>query len=385
LIISKLGVKKQRVLLSFMLISAFLSMWMANVAVALLMMPIALSVVDKSEDGDEGFGQAMLLGVAYASTLGGIATLVGTPVNMVFVGILKKLFPESPEFSFADWFKVGFPICLVFLPVVWGVICRYFKIKGNLKSDLSIFEKEYTTLGKTRTSEWIVLGIFFITALGWIFRLDLNLGSITITGWSEALGIKKYVDDATVAIFMSAFLFIFSDSETKKPILTWSQAQEVPWGVIIIVSAGFCIADAFEQTGLAEWMGTKLAFISNLNQVFLILIIVTFIVVLTEVNSNTATANIALPIFASVAVATSVNPLLYMIPVAFASSFGFMMPAGTATNAVVFASEKVKMRDMVRLGFVLNIISIILLTALLYLVVIPFLGLETQLPIWAKK
>ncbi|MCB0550986.1 MAG: SLC13/DASS family transporter [Phaeodactylibacter sp.] len=387
-VIKFLGTSRRTIILSFMIATAFLSMWIANVAVALLMLPIALAIINKEESQETqtgSFGLAMMLAIAYAASVGGTATLIGTPPNMVFAGMISKLFPEAPEISFFTWMKVGLPVVLVFLPVIWIYITRYFRISGSFSGSQDIIDSELRVLGKMSAGEKRVFVIFLITALGWVFRRDFVFDETVIPGWATLLGVGDYVHDSTVAVACAMFLFLLPEGQLQgKRLLDWKAAESVPWGVVMIVGGGYAIADSFKATGLAEWVGQELAFISQMPTLLVLLLVVGLMIFLTEINSNTATANIFLPVLATMAVAGSANPLLLMIPATFACSFAFMLPSGTGTNTVIFASERVTIPQMAKCGLWLNFISIILLTLLLYLVVVPLLGIETELPGWAR-
>lgn len=387
-VIKLLGTSRRTIILSFMIATAFLSMWIANVAVALLMLPIALAIISKeeNEEGKAGaFGLAMMLAIAYSASVGGTATLIGTPPNMVFAGMMGKLFPDAPEISFFTWMKVGFPIVLIFLPLIWIYITRYFRISGSFSGSEDIVEAELKALGKMSIGEKRVFVIFLITALGWIFRRDFVFDEAVIPGWGTLLGVGDYVHDSTVAVACAMLLFLLPDGKAPgQRLLDWKAAESVPWGVVMIVGGGYAIAESFKATGLAEWVGQELAFISQMPTLIVLLLVVGLMIFLTEINSNTATANIFLPVLATMAVAGNANPLLLMIPATFACSFAFMLPSGTGTNTVIFASERVTIPQMARCGLWLNFISIILLTLLLYLVVVPLLGIGTELPGWAR-
>lgn len=382
-----LGNNRRRLVLSFMIATAFLSMWIANVAVALLMLPIALAIIDKEEGSDQNskFGLALMLAIAYAASVGGTATLIGTPPNMAFVGILEKLFPEAPSISFFDWFKVGFPMVVLFIPVVWWYVIKYFSIDGALSGSQELVQAEYKALGKLQPAEKRVLIIFALTAFGWIFRRDFEIGSYSIPGWETWIGATGRTHDAVVAILGALLLFMLPASgRSGERLLNWHQAQTVPWGVVMIVGGGYAIAEGFAETGLAAWIGGELAFISRFPTFLVVLLVVGLMIFLTEVNSNTATANIFLPVLATMAIAGGANPMLLMIPATFACSFAFMMPSGTGTNTVVFASGRVTIPQMARCGLWLNFIFIALLTLLSYLWVIPALGIEPGLPAWGQ-
>ncbi|MFC4723042.1 SLC13 family permease [Geojedonia litorea] len=383
-IISKLGTSRRRIILSFMIATAFLSMWIANVAVVLLMLPIALAIIDKeeeesSEKRNPKFGLALMLAIAYAASVGGTGSLIGTPPNMVFAGVFAKAFPSYPEIDFLQWMKLGTPIVLIILPIVWFYVIKYFKIQGNFAGSREIINQEIKAIGKLSTMEKRVFIIFLFTALGWIFRRDIVLDGFVIPGWSSLLGIKDYVHDSTVAIITALLLFSIPSGGTKpsvpKRLLDWDSAAKVPWGVVMIVGGGYAIADSFNHTGLAEFLGSKMSFISDYPMLLILVIIISLMIFITEINSNTATANIFLPVLAAMAIAGSMNPILIMIPATFACSFSFMLPSGTGTNAVIFGSNRVTIQEMAKCGFGLNLLCVILLTMLMYVYVLPILSI----------
>ncbi|MCB8994130.1 MAG: DASS family sodium-coupled anion symporter [Bacteroidales bacterium] len=386
ILMNSLGASRKRLMLSLMIATAFISMCIANVTSALLMLPIALAIISRDEEvtgGKTSFSTAMMLGTAYSASIGGVATLIGSPTNLIFLGIMEKLFPNAPPISFLTWLKIGLPVTIIFLPVVWYFLVRYFKIKGSIAGSHAIVKEELKSLGIMSSAEKRVMMVFAVTTLGWIFRDDLVFGQFKIPGWSEILGLQNYVHDSTVAMASAIVLFAMPDGKGSR-LLEWKSASQIPWGVVMIVGGGYAIAAGFQSTGLASWMGNQLAFISDYPFWLVLIIVVAFILFFTEINSNTATANIFLPVLASIAVAGHTNPLLLMIPATFASTFAFMMPAGTGPNTVIFASEKVSIVEMVRCGFWLKLISLVLLTLILYFIIIPILNLETGLPVWAQ-
>jgi sodium-dependent dicarboxylate transporter 2/3/5 len=381
-IISKLGTSRKRIILSFMIATAFLSMWIANVAVVLLMLPIALAIVDKEEENEDRnpkFGLALMLAIAYAASVGGTGTLIGTPPNMVFAGVFAKTFPDYPEIDFLQWMKLGTPIVLIILPIIWIYVTKYFKIHGHFAGSKSIVNEEIKAMGKLSTMEKRVFVVFLFTALGWIFRRDIVLENFIIPGWSSLLGIKDYVHDSTVAIITALLLFSIPSGKTKvsqpKRLLDWDSASKVPWGVVMIVGGGYAIADSFNHTGLAEYLGSQMSFISTYPMILILIIVIFIMIFITEINSNTATANIFLPVLAAMAVAGNINPILLMVPATFACSFSFMLPSGTGTNAVIFGSNRVSIPEMAKCGFGLNLLCVILLTMLMYIYVLPILSL----------
>lgn len=382
-IISKLGTSRKRIILSFMIATAFLSFWIANVAVVLLMLPIALAIVDKEEenlDRNPKFGLAMMLAIAYAASIGGTGSLIGTPPNMVFAGVFAKTFPDQPEIDFLEWMKLGTPIVIIILPIIWVYLTKYFNISGNFAGSKEVINQEIKAIGKISVMEKRVFAVFLFTAIGWIFRRDIILDSFVIPGWSSLLGIKDYVHDSTVAILSALLLFAIpsgksSKSEKRKTLLDWESASRVPWGVVMIVGGGYAIAESFNHTGLAIFLGSKMSFIGQYPMIIILIIVITLMIFITEINSNTATANIFLPVLAAMAIAGQMNPLLLMIPATFACSFSFMLPSGTGTNAVIFGSNRVTIPEMAKCGFGLNLLCIMLLTILMYAYVLPILSL----------
>lgn len=384
-IVNLFGISRQRIIMSMMISTAFLSMWIANVTAAVMMFPIALSIIVKEEEASAvktNFGTAMMLSIAYAATVGGLSTLIGTPTNLILIGILEKLFPEAPPITFFTWLKIGIPLLVVLLPIFCFYIIKYFNITGNLIATDDIIKNELKALGKISQGEKRVIFVCLIAIFGWIFREDLILGNWVIPGWSSWLGLTEYVHDSTVAIVAAMLLFMLPANKEKR-LLDWKSASQVPWGVAMIVGGGYAIAAGFESTGLADWLGHQLVFISQYPFLIVMILVIAFVMIFTEFNSNTATANILLPVLASMAVAAAINPLLLMIPATVASSLGFMMPAGTGPNTVIFGSERVTVADMVKCGVWLDIISLIILTAMLYLFIMPWLGFEPGLPAWA--
>ena len=386
-VIRLLGNRRRWIMLGFMLTTAFLSMWITNVAVVLMMLPIAMAVIVRDEEEaapTDRFGIALLLGIAYAASVGGTGTLIGTPPNMVMVGVLETMYPKAPEISFFAWMKMALPLVIIFLPIIWGYLIRYYGVGGRLGSGPSVIRAEWQAMGKMRSGERRVLIIFLLTALGWVFRRDWTIDQTVVPGWGTLLGVADYVHDSTVAMLGALALFMLADGTTGKRLLDWQTARTIPWGVALLLGGGFALATAFRETGLAVWIGERLSGISTLPLVVMLALVVGILIFLTEINSNTATATIFLPILSTIAFAGKINPLLLMIPATFACSFAFMLPSGTGTNTVIFGSGRLRIQEMARCGLGMNLISWLLLTLLLYFLIIPILGLESGLPEWAQ-
>ncbi len=394
-IIKRIGVSRRRMMFSCMLATALLSMWLSNLAVSLMMLPIGVALLNRlpeeEKTASDGYQTALMLSIAYAASIGGVGTLVGTPPNLVFAGILRNLYPESPEISFLKWMMFGLPLVAIFLPICWFYMISYFKVKGSLPGSRETVAHELQALGPMTDAEKRTAIVCLITIFGWVFRKDLPIGSVTIPGWASLTGLNDSVNDATVAAFGMILLFIIPSGKPKASgsafspkLMNWESASTVPWGVIMIIAGGYCIASGFSATGLTDWIGAKLGFINGFPVLIIVLLIVLALSFLTEVNSNTATSNIFNPVLASMAVAGAINPLLLMIPGTVACSCAFMLPSGTGPNSVVFASGKIALPTMARCGFLLNLIGVLLVTTIMYLIAIPVFDIVREVPDWAK-
>lgn len=391
--IKLIGSSRSRIILSFMVATSMLSMWISNNATTLLMLPIGIAIIRRSErdspEANDNFPIALMLSIAYSASIGGVGSLVGTPPNLVFVGMIRELYPDAPQISFAEWFKVGLPVVVLFIPVCWLYLVKFFKIKGSFAGGAQVIEEEYNALGPMSVAEKRVLAIFLLTAFGWIFRRDFDFGSFTIPGWSTLLGVADYVGDSTVAIFSSLLFFIIpsgrppENSPLDNRLLTWKVAGTIPWGIAMIIGGGFAIANAVRVTGLSQAIGERFAFIGAFPTWSVLLIVVLFMVFLTEINSNTATTTIFLPVLATIAIASGAHPYLLMIPATVAASCAFMLPSGTGPNATILGSGYVTIPQMAKTGFYLNFIAVALITAIMYLIVVPMFGLSGGIPSWA--
>jgi len=379
-IISIFGGTANSILYGFMLSAAFLSMWISNTATAVMMLPI------ENEFGREetkNFSKSILLGIAYSCSIGGIATLIGTPPNLALLRIHKIAFPNAPEISFGYWMLLAIPITIILLIITAIFLSKIvFKSNNKIKISKDFIRNEYKLLGKFSYSEKVITIVFGITSLLWIFRTDLNLGFVNIKGWSSIFSTPAFIDDGTIAITMAFLLFLFpSKDEKQKTILGANVFEQIPWGIIL--GGGFALATAFSSSGLSEFIGNNLRGLTNIPTFVLVLIICTIINFLTELTSNTATTQMILPILASVSVAIGLNPLLLMIAATLSASMAFMMPVGTPPNTIVFASKRLRISDMARTGFVLNVVSVIIISVFVYFIGSILFDLQTY-PAWAK-
>jgi sodium-dependent dicarboxylate transporter 2/3/5 len=398
-IISKIGDSPERIVLGFMVATAFLSMWISNTASTMMMLPVGMAVVRQiaagaSLDGEKSLetekriqtslGLVLMLGLAHASSIGGVATLIGTPPNIVFAGFYKELFPDNPDITFFQWMQVGIPVVLIFLPVLWLFLCKVSspeplaKIKFPPNSD-QIIKSELTQLGPMNRAEKFIGIVFLFAAFLWIFRKPLPLGNITIPGWSSLFSHSNFLHDSTVAMAMGLLLMIFPLGYSGKMplkgkkelfVLDWKTAQaKLPWGILLLFGGGFALASGFKASGLDQWFGQILSGTASLPLWAVILTICLSLTFLTELTSNTATATMILPIIAAAAVAANYHPLMLMVPAAMSASFAFMMPVATPPNAIVFGSGWVTIPHMAKNGLVLNLFGAALITVVTLLLV----------------
>jgi sodium-dependent dicarboxylate transporter 2/3/5 len=392
-IIHLIGISPKKIVLGFMIATAFLSMWISNTATAMMMLPIGIAVVEHIKDQTSednriagksavsNLGTALMLGIAYASSIGGVGTLIGTPPNIVFAGMVHKLFPDIPAVNFIDWMVIGFPIVVVFLPLTWLYLVYIAApvAAARAPGNRDIIREELNELGVMSRGELLTLIVFCLTALGWIFRKDILVGNFRIPGWSNILGIESFVHDGTVALLGAMLLFVIPTNFRKGEfLLNWEWAKKIPWGILLLFGGGFALAAGFQESGLDYWIGNLFGRIHYGSVLILIISVCLLLTFLTEITSNTATITMMLPVLAAMSLAMHIHPFLVMIPATLSTSFAFMMPVATPPNAIVFGSNYIKMGDMARAGIVLNFIGMLLVTAAMYLIVIPLLRLTVH-------
>ncbi len=343
------GKSARRLVFGFMAASAVLSMWISNAATTLMLLPIVLAVVAQTENAK--LHLSLLLGVAYAASVGGIGTPIGTPPNIIFMGIYEESFGEL---GFVEWMSWVMPIVLIMLPIVGIWLTR----------GLSNIEPiELPKVGTWRPEEIRTLTIFAITAVLWMTRTQ-PFGGWTALVEQTSLS-TSYANDASVALLGVLALFLTPNGKGEK-LLDWKTAEKIPWGILILFAGGLCIATAFKSSGLSEQLGTILAGLGHLPTILLIASICLGVTFLTEVTSNTATTTLLLPILLTAAIAAEVDPKIFMVPATISASFAFMLPVATPPNAIVFGSEKFSVRDMAREGLVLNLIGCVVVSVVCY-------------------
>jgi len=361
-IISYIGTNVKSIILGFMLATAFLSMWISNTATAVMMLPIAMAIVaqlrdnpDTVEDENLLFGKALMLGVAYAASIGGMGTLIGTPPNLVLAGVVEETY--GIEITFSQWMLFGFPISALLLFICWKYLTTVafsFKQKsfpGGKEEIKRLLDK----LGKVTYEEKVVLTVFCVTAFAWITRSFL---------------LKRFlpaIDDTIIAIIAGICIFILPAAKDKnRKILTWEEAVKLPWGILLLFGGGLAIAEGFKSSGLAVWIGSQMTLLDGVALFVLLLVLIAAVNFLTEITSNLATTAMLLPILAPLALSIDVHPYILMVGATVAASCAFMLPVATPPNAVVFGSGYLRIPDMVRVGIWMNLVSIILLAIITY-------------------
>jgi sodium-dependent dicarboxylate transporter 2/3/5 len=404
-ILRAIGGQPHRLVLGFMVATAFLSMWLSNTATTMMMLPMGVSLVVLYEElnrervraGEEvdplarNFPLVLMLGLAHSASIGGIATLIGTPPNGVLVTQFEEIFPAAPSITFAQWMLFAAPLSFVFLILAWLLLTRviYPLPASSPFSGRAFIRKEIARLGPTTPEERRVALVFAGVALLWMTRKSIVLGSsLALPGWSslfsEESGIGALIDDGTVSIGMALLLFLIPASKEKGGrLMNWEDAKAVPWGILLLFGGGLALAKGFEVSGLSAWIGTRFEVLAEAPPVGLVASVVAIVAALTELTSNTATASMSLPIMASLARAIGANPLLLMIPATIAASCAFVLPVSTPPNAIVYGSGRVPIVKMIKAGIVMEVVGLVLITALVFSLGSLAFGLGGGFPDWA--
>ena len=371
-IIQAVGVRIDRIVLGFMVATAFLSMWISNTATAVLMLPIGISIVKQWHDNPNTnhkeaivFGKMLMLAIAYSASIGGVATLIGTPPNLVLAGVINNSY--DIEITFLQWFVFGFPISALLLGTGWFFLTRLaFSLPlEEFPGGIREIKRYKSALGPMGDEEKIVAFIFGLTACCWMTRsyiLEFFLPEL---------------DDTIIAVFFGILLFVISNKKGE-PLLLWEEAVKLPWGIILLFGGGMALAKAFEVSGLAQWIGSQMTATAGFSLFVIVLIIIVAVNFLTEITSNLATTAMLLPILAPIALQLDVHPYMLMVSAAVAASCAFMLPVATPPNAVVFGSGYLQIRDMVRTGVFMNLFSILLLFFMVYVFLPLVWGFESH-------
>ena len=357
-----IGTNIKSIILGFMVATAFLSMWISNTAASVMMLPIGMSIISQLVDNPNSienenkvFAKKLMLSIAYSASIGGVATLIGTPPNLILAGIVEETY--GIEITFSKWLMFGFPISLVLLFICWKYLTQFtFSIKqksfpgGKLE-----IEKQIINLGKMSYEEKIILFIFILTALAWTLRSFLLENFI------------PNIDDTIIALISALILFIIPASKEKnRKLINWKEAVRLPWEILLLFGGGLAIAQGFTTSGLSNWIGSQLTLFEGASIFILLLFLIAIVNFLTEITSNLATTAMILPVLAPLALIIEVNPLILMVGATVAASCAFMLPVATPPNAVVFGSGHLTIPNMIKTGIWMNLLSIFLLTLIVY-------------------
>lgn len=361
-IINLIGTNQRKIILGFMVATAFLSMWISNTATTIMMLPIGLAISLRLKDNPNTaknehqiFGKSLMIAIAYSASIGGVATLVGTAPNLVLAGIIEELY--NIKISFSQWIIVGFPISILLLMACWYYL-TFIAFDFNSKSfpgGRKLIKNQLAELGKLSSEERKILFIFSGTAICWICR------SIFLDKLIPGL------DDAIIAIGACILLFIVpSSTSSNNKLLNWEEAVKLPWGILLLFGGGLAIANGFKTSGLAAWIGTQLSYLNGINLVLILVTLVAAINFLTEITSNLATTSMMLPILAPLGLSIGIHPFILMAACTISASCAFMLPVATPPNAIVFGSGYLKIKDMARVGIWMNIVAVIIISLYAY-------------------
>lgn len=360
-IISYIGTDLKMIILGFMVATAFLSMWISNTATSVMMLPIGIVIIKQIQDNSDfsgsasnTFAKALMLSIGYSASIGGVSTLIGTPTNMVLAGAISQIYDY--EISFLEWFIFGFPLSIMILFFSWYYLTRIaFSFKQKRlpggRAEISKLKKD---LGKITFEQKAVSFVFFAAAFCWITKNFL------------LKNIFPRIDDTIISIFFATLLFLINVKGKKEKILKWEDTQRLPWGVLLLLGSGMSFAKAVDSSGLSIWVGTQISAFGTMNLFLLLVLLITVVNFLTEIASNMATIAMMLPILAPIALEFDLHPFVLMVAAAAAASCAFMLPVATPPNAVVFGSGYLKINDMVKNGFLLNLTSIVIIALMVY-------------------
>jgi len=378
-----------------MIATAFISLWISNSATAMMMIPIAVAIIGTNgldafrettaDDGRMDFAKALVISVAYAASIGGLGTIIGSPPNGIFLAQLKTLFPDAPTIGFVEWMLFGIPLVALFISLTWlWLIYGPFRhLPAKLPQSREIISAELDKLGTITPGERWTLIVFLMTALMWIFSQTKKIGGLTIPGLDILF---PGIDDSTIAMIGALLLFVLPVSIKKRQYtMDWESAMKIPWGILLLFGGGICLSKGFIKSGLADELVRHLTGLSILDALCIVLLVAILVSFLTEVTSNTAIASVMMPILAVTSVSLMINPIILMLTAALTASLAFMLPVATPPNAVAYGTGYLSMQDMLRTGFVLNMIGVILVTLFMYTIVLWALGISVQLPAWATS
>ena len=369
-VVARAGNNPTSLIAGFMLAAAILSMWISNSATSIMMMPIALSVaatMDESEGLNGPFTLALLLGIAYACSIGGLGTPIGTPTNLIVLGYLNT--EGGLDISFSRWMLLGLPVVMLLVPAAWFVLTRWaFKIPQKSENDVgTLLQERLSALGPIRAPELRTIAVFIVVASLWVFRRPLNGMEITFGDdvYTPFAGLTDHIT-AIIAVFLCFMVPAGGKYGKGKRLLDWRIAEQIPWGVLLLFGGGLSLAGAISSTGLSTFLGDILAGLATLPLPILIIIVTGSVLFLTEVTSNVATASALMPVLGALALGSGLPLEMMAVPVALAASCAFMLPMATGPNAVAFATGQIRLISMARAGLRLNLLAIIIISAIAY-------------------
>jgi len=369
-ILMGVGSKPSNILLGVMITTFLISMWISNTATVMMLFASVMAIILKIENNasadshTHGISVALLLGLAYSASIGGMATLVGTPTNMIFYRSYTEQFPQNADMNFLSWFVKALPIALALLLITF-LLLKFLFLKKNRSLGLgkSFFRDSYKELGNISYEEKIVAILFVITAVLWFTRANVEIGGMKISGWSSLFGSPEYISDGVVAIAMATILFFIPSKQNKgESLLVWKDISKLPFDIILLFGGSFALAKGMEVSGLSTWLASNLGFASKINLMLFILLMCVLVTVISEFASNVACIQLMLPILISLQKEMGINPLVLMIPATLAASLGFMLPVATAPNTIVFSSRMLNAKDMMKAGFWVDVAGIIIIT-----------------------
>jgi sodium-dependent dicarboxylate transporter 2/3/5 len=371
-ILSVVGTKPSTILFGVMLSTYLISNWISNTATSMMLFGAVFALIQETklyiEKNSGKFAAALLLGLAFSATIGGLATPVGTPPNMYFFKAYHEAFPLNNDLNFLKWSAIGYPISFTFLILTFLVLNGYFLHKKvHVAIDKAYFRTSYAQLGKFSWEEKWVFGVFISCILLWFTRADIDFGSFMFKGWNHVFVVPKFVDDASVALGAALVLFLIPSRKNKgEALLIWEDAKKLRYDIILMFGSGFALAYGFEVSGLSNWLAASLTVLKGVPPLFILLGVCMVVTVISEFASNIASIQLAIPVMVALQKDLELPPLLLMMPATFAASLGFMLPVATAANTIVFGTKEIHIRDMLRVGFVLDILGILVITFMCY-------------------
>jgi sodium-dependent dicarboxylate transporter 2/3/5 len=372
-ILSLVGKNPGTILFGVMISTYLISNWISNTATTMMLFSAVFALIQETKhhigQHQKKFSAALLLGLAFSATVGGLATPVGTPPNMYFFKAYKENFPGDQELNFLKWSMIGFPISFSFLMIVFTVLYLYF-IRGKVELGIgrAYFRESYKSLGKFSREEKMVFAVFIMCIVLWFTRADLEIGAFQFKGWMHLFKVPKYVDDSFVAILAALLLFLLPSQKNKgEALLVWEDAKKLRYDIILMFGSGFALAYGFEKSGLSNWLADSLIVLKGVPPFVIILGICLIVTIISEFASNIASIQLALPVMLALHKDLELPALLLMMPATFAASLGFMLPVATAANTIVFGTKEIEMKDMLKVGLVLDLLGILVISTLCYL------------------